>query len=252
MEKLYELYERYRDYILSLFLLIIIISSEVFMYYKLNDVIEKNSRIKTEEKHILKDNKQEEKDKKELLYVDVKGEVLTPGVYSFEKGRVIDAVNKAGGITEKADTSINNLGKKLVDEMVIIIYSKTEVKKMMRVIEKKKKAIEKCNEITSNNSCITENDITFNENAKKISSGTNKTKSTNNNGSKNTNKSSLKISINNASKKELMTLSGIGESKAKNIIDYRNKNKFNDISEIKNVKGIGDSIFEKIKDNITI
>ncbi len=252
MEKLYELYERYRDYILSLFLLIIIISSEVFMYYKLNDVIEKNSRIKTEEKHILKDNKQEEKDKKELLYVDVKGEVLTPGVYSFEKGRVIDAVNKAGGITEKADTSINNLGKKLVDEMVIIIYSKTEVKKMMRVIEKKKKAIEKCNEITSNNSCITENDITFNENAKKISSGTNKTKSTNNNSSKNTNKSSLKISINNASKKELMTLSGIGESKAKNIIDYRNKNKFNDISEIKNVKGIGDSIFEKIKDNITI
>ena len=252
MEKLYELYERYRDYILSLFLLIIIISSEVFMYYKLNDVIEKNSRIKTEEKHILKDNKQEEKDKKELLYVDVKGEVLTPGVYSFEKGRVIDAVNKAGGITEKADTSINNLGKKLVDEMVIIIYSKTEVKKMMRVIEKKKKAIEKCNEITSNNSCITENDITFNENDKKISSGTNKTKSTNNNGSKNTNKSSLKISINNASKKELMTLSGIGESKAKNIIDYRNKNKFNDISEIKNVKGIGDSIFEKIKDNITI
>lgn len=252
MEKLYELYERYRDYILSLFLLIIIISSEVFMYYKLNDVIEKNSRIKTEEKHILKDNKQEEKDKKELLYVDVKGEVLTPGVYSFEKGRVIDAVNKAGGITEKADTSINNLGKKLVDEMVIIIYSKTEVKKMMRVIEKKKKAIEKCNEITSNNSCITENDITFNENDKKISSGTNKTKSTNNNSSKNTNKSSSKISINNASKKELMTLSGIGESKAKNIIDYRNKNKFNDISEIKNVKGIGDSIFEKIKDNITI
>ena len=252
MEKLYELYERYRDYILSLFLLIIIISSEVFMYYKLNDVIEKNSRIKTEEKHILKDNKQEEKDKKELLYVDVKGEVLTPGVYSFEKGRVIDAVNKAGGITEKADTSINNLGKKLVDEMVIIIYSKTEVKKMMRVIKKKKKAIEKCNEITSNNSCITENDITFNENDKKISSGTNKTKSTNNNSSKNTNKSSLKISINNASKKELMTLSGIGESKAKNIIDYRNKNKFNDISEIKNVKGIGDSIFEKIKDNITI
>ena len=48
-----------------------------------------------------------------------------------------------------------------------------------------------------------------------------------------------------------MTLSGIGESKAENIIEYRKQNKFNDISDIKNVKGIGDSIFEKIKNNIT-
>ena len=47
-----------------------------------------------------------------------------------------------------------------------------------------------------------------------------------------------------------MTLTGIGESKADKIIEYRKNNKFNTIEDIKNISGIGDSIFEKIKDNI--
>ena len=45
----------------------------------------------------------------------------------------------------------------------------------------------------------------------------------------------------------------IGEAKALNIIDYRNTNgEFKDINELKNVTGIGESIFEKIKDNIKL
>ena len=61
------------------------------------------------------------------------------------------------------------------------------------------------------------------------------------------------ININNASVEDLMKLSGIGESKAKNIIEYRDSiGGFKDINDIKNVKGIGDSIFDKIKDHITI
>ena len=64
---------------------------------------------------------------------------------------------------------------------------------------------------------------------------------------------SNKISINTATKKELMTLTGIGESKAIAIIKYREENgSFNDIEEIMNVKGIGKSIYEKIKNNITL
>ena len=63
----------------------------------------------------------------------------------------------------------------------------------------------------------------------------------------------IKVSINTASKEELMTLSGIGEAKAGAIIEYREKNgNFASIEDIKNVSGIGDAIFEKIKDNITI
>ena len=50
-----------------------------------------------------------------------------------------------------------------------------------------------------------------------------------------------------------MTLTGIGEKKAEDIIKYREENgEFTSIEDIKNVKGIGDSLFEKIKDYITL
>ena len=50
-----------------------------------------------------------------------------------------------------------------------------------------------------------------------------------------------------------MTISGIGESKAKSIIEYRNTNgNFKSVEDLRNVSGIGDSLFEKIKDKITV
>ena len=50
-----------------------------------------------------------------------------------------------------------------------------------------------------------------------------------------------------------MTLSGIGEAKAKSIIEYREQNGgFNSIEDIKNVTGIGDALFDQIKENITL
>ena len=59
--------------------------------------------------------------------------------------------------------------------------------------------------------------------------------------------------INKASKEELMTLTGIGESKAIAIIKYREDNNgFKDISEIMNVSGIGEALYNKIKDSITV
>ena len=62
-----------------------------------------------------------------------------------------------------------------------------------------------------------------------------------------------KININKASISELMTLSKIGESKAKAIIEYREQNGlFKTIEDIKNVSGIGDKIFDEIKAHITI
>lgn len=60
------------------------------------------------------------------------------------------------------------------------------------------------------------------------------------------------ININQASLDELTTLNGIGPVTAQKIIDYRLDNPFDTIEEIKEVKGIGDGIFGKIKDEITI
>lgn len=61
------------------------------------------------------------------------------------------------------------------------------------------------------------------------------------------------ININTATKAELMTLAGIGEAKANAIIDYRNENgNFTSIEEIMNVSGIGEKIYDKIKNRITV
>lgn len=60
------------------------------------------------------------------------------------------------------------------------------------------------------------------------------------------------ININTAGIEELTKLPGIGEKKAQRIIEYREENeKFYDLSEIKNIQGIGDTIYEDIKDMIT-
>ena len=59
------------------------------------------------------------------------------------------------------------------------------------------------------------------------------------------------VNINSANKEELMTLNGIGEVMAERIIEYRASNRFKKKEDIKSVKGIGDGIFAKIKDDIT-
>mgnify|MGYP004528311861 CR=1 FL=1 len=63
---------------------------------------------------------------------------------------------------------------------------------------------------------------------------------------------SSKININSASFEELMMLSGVGSSKAKQIIEYRSTKKFESIEDILNVSGFGESLFQKIKNNITV
>lgn len=65
-------------------------------------------------------------------------------------------------------------------------------------------------------------------------------------------KESNLVNINTASINDLMSLPGIGEVYAKRIIDYRNDKTFASVEEIKNIEGIGDKTFEKIKNLITI
>lgn len=62
-----------------------------------------------------------------------------------------------------------------------------------------------------------------------------------------------KVNLNTATKEELMTLAGIGEAKADSIIRYREEQgKFQSIEDIKQIEGIKDGVFQKIKDLITV
>lgn len=225
---------RYRKQILVVVLFTLLITSCISLYVvKFNKTSkEKNKKqeiVLTEKKEV--QEKKVEKENNSIIMVDIKGEVANPGIYTLEgTKRVIDVINMAGGITKNADTSVLNLSKKLKDEMVIIVYSYYEVKNFSYIKEIEKKVQTECSKGINNiqnDACIEENEATE--------------------------ETSSIISINTATKEELMTLTGIGEKKAEDIIKYREENgEFTSIEDIKNVKGIGDSLFEKIKDYITL
>lgn len=229
-------------YIITIILVLIIIC---FMVIRTKELKEKNIEytiIKDNNSLIKETNDINEviKDDKNKIKIDIKGQVVVPGVYELEESsRVIDAVNIAGGLTDIANTSLINLSKKLEDQMVIIIYSNEEVlNSNVKEIETVFKVIEKeCNcPNIKNDSCInTELDNSSTEN------------------NTNDNKETIGIiNINTASLEELMTLPSVGESKANAIIEYRKENKFITIEDIKNISGIGDALFEKIKEYITV
>lgn len=191
--------------------------------------------------------------------VEIKGEVVKPGVYALDSDkRVIDVVNKAKGFTKNADSSVINLSKKIQDEMVIIVYSKKQVDNFVKTKEKEEIKQEICKQEykIENDACLGKEDIINNKN-QNTNSNTNANANindeTNIDDSKNIGNNSTKIPLNTATLEQLMTLNGIGESKARSIIDYRiNKGKFNTIEDIMKVSGIGEALFEKIKDNITV
>lgn len=162
------------------------------------------------------------------IYIDIKGYINKPGVYELDSGkRVIDAIDIAGGLKKGANTRFINLSKILNDGEVIVIYSDAEIKeaKKSNTIVVETPCV--CEEI-KNDACYLEKD----DNNETVNG---------------------KVNINTSTLSELMTLSGIGESKAQAIIDYRNKNGlFKSIEDILNVSGISELTYAKIKENITV
>ena len=251
MEKFYEIFDKYRNYILSFILLVLMIVSEFFLfYYFSNNFADIDNKLKEKDKTLTS----KKVVKSEKFVIDIKGQVKKPGVYFMEDGdRVIDVVKKAGGFTVYADTSANNLGMKVKDEMVIVIYSKREIADYLAVKEKEKSVYEKCSsDISSNGSCVSDFSINSSSEEKSSKDTSDEKSSSSDTSDKTSDDSKGLVSINTASKEELMTISGIGESKALSIIEYRKTKKFEKIEDIKNVSGIGDKLFEKIKEYITI
>ena len=212
-----------------LIIVIISISLGIIYYPKLSKEKAKDI-ITAPQKNTLK---KDDSTKEELAInykVDIKGQIKNPGIYTMtESSRVIDVIEKAGGLTEHANTTVINLSKKITDEMVIIVYSNEEVKDFAKTKEIEAQVQENCiqkgENALKNDACICSENI----------------------------ENQIKVSINNATVEVLTTLSGIGESKAKDIINYRTENgPFKKIEDLKNVPGIGESLFAKIKENITL
>lgn len=209
--------QKYRPYVIGIFLLLFV-GSTFFVKGKEPEEI-KEEPIPIQESIPI------------TLKVDVKGAVVAPGVYEMKEGdRVDDVIRQAGGIQEGANLHYLNLSKRLEDQMTIYIYTQEEINQY----EKSKVKIEYVEVPIPCNCPDTKNDACSFPASDKDSIGAGK------------------ISLNNGSKEELMTLTGIGEAKALDIIAYREKTPFQSIEDIKNVKGIGDSMFAKIKDQITL
>ena len=156
----------------------------------------------------------------EKIVVHITGAVKKEGEIYLKKGaRIVDAIKEAGGETKEADLSQVNLAYELQDGQKIYIPNKNE--KVSQYI------------ISTNGETIDSNGAnTGNE-------------------STSTSKEGAKVNINTATQNELDGLPGIGPALAQRIIDFREENgNFKSIEDIQNVKGIGDSKFDEIRDKI--
>ena len=148
-------------------------------------------------------------------YVDIKGEVLRPGVYEFScESRIQEVIKKAGGFTEEADETKINLAQKITDQMQMIVpnvHSKQE------------------GGVTEGNS---EKGNTSNTTPSNSKQGT--------------------VNINAATLEELQTIKGIGKKKAEAILQYRKEHgAFRTKEELLQVKGIGKKALEAIESQVT-
>jgi competence protein ComEA len=167
---------------------------------------------RTEEKEITNEEPATTQ-KEERMMVDIKGQVKMPGVYQANEGeRIIDLISRAGGLTELADQTGVNFAQHVEDAMVIYIPA----------VGEKGAPLSGTNE------------------SQPISSG-------------GVSQNQGKINLNKADETELQNLPGIGPAKAAAIIEYRSTSgPFNAVEDLKNVSGIGDKTFEKLKDLVSV
>ena len=157
-----------------------------------------------------------ENEQEETIVVHIAGEVKNPGIVRIKEGaRIADIIEEAGGLTEKANITNINLAYIIEDGQKITIPSKEEQKEQENITTENGEGI-----INEEQGISNKNQV---------------------------------LNINRATKEELQTLQGIGESTAEKIITYRKENgNFKQIEDIKNVPGIGDAKYESIKDEISV
>ena len=197
-------------------ILITIIGIGIYCY---TDAIENTNEEEIENVlEVAQTNTTKETEEKNI-FVHIAGCVQKEGMLELSSNsRIADAIEKAGGLTQEADLSDINLAYLLEDGMKIYIPNQNERQEN--------------NEKTEN---------------------TAKTENTPSMQIQDTSTKQDVININTATQEELDTLPGIGPATATKIIEYRKeKGKFKQKEEIKEVSGIGEAKYEKIKEYISI
>ncbi|MFM1655380.1 helix-hairpin-helix domain-containing protein [Brevibacillus sp. B_LB10_24] len=151
-----------------------------------------------------------------VKYVDVKGSVKQPGVYTFsDNERIQQMIAKAGGFLPEADADCVNLAQPLTDGMVIFIPAKNA----------------QCGPCD-----------TLGRTAGTASGGSSSGQAAS---------GGDKVNLNTATLQQLMTLPGIGETRAQAILAYREQHgPFSSPEQLKKVSGIGNTTFDRLKDKI--
>lgn len=247
---LWEWWQRYRR-LLMIAGSLLFLASSVWLYtwdtqeangdFPLTPVIVHGKEMQTQE--ILQANvdpseEQNEKKKDEVsapaekpvapapIYVDVKGQVQQPGLYELEEGmRVADAISLAGGTLPEADLDQINLAQPLTDGAAVVIPSKTAISDGQlpdRPLHGMLPPLSvDATGVTATGSTATQADS--------------------------------RVNVNTATAEELMTLPGIGQAKAQAILAYRTeKSPFRSPEELKNISGIGEKMYERLKDQIRV
>ena len=162
------------------------------------------------------------------LVVHICGAVSAPGVYELPAGsRIIDAVEAGGGFLPEADEACCNLAEEIVDGCQIYIMTKTESCADGQTEKKAGIQTSPDSDMQTTDRNVRSNSTTALENGL--------------------------VNLNTADVAALMTLPGIGESRAKAIISYREQHgAFAQIEDIMKISGIKQAAFSKIKDKITV
>lgn len=153
-------------------------------------------------------------------YVYICGAVLLPGVYEVPQGsRIYEVVQMAGGLTEEASKSSVNQAEPVYDGQMIFLPTLEEA----------------------------EAGVDVDVDAVSHSAGSTGTLDAG------WEEADSRVNINTATLSELMTLSGIGQTKAERILAYRSEHgSFSSVEEIMNVDGIKEGLYNRIKDNIRV
>lgn len=163
----------------------------------------------------------------EVCYVYVCGAVCMPGVYTLKQGsRIYEALAMAGGLTEDASAASVNQAEPVRDGQMIYMPTEEEIQKGIVLPAGNMTAEDgTALEDTAGSGVGPDSNADFD----------------------------MRVNLNTATASELMTLPGIGQTKADSILAYREKHgEFSSVEEIMNVDGIKEGVYNRIKDSIKV